>query len=159
MSPLREALLKGYDKYYRTLTQVGFINTDQVNRLIITTWINDVLEGKYGFIVNDEQYNLLDRLYNCVNHSCLLPYNVGPCDQVILSDSIPACPSTSGDTFIYIQSPAATVWTIEHPLDRYPSVTIVNDNNEVIVGAIEYQNNSVITVTFNTAIEGRAFLN
>lgn len=74
MSSISNALQKGYEKYYNTLVQVGYINKQAVNNIIVAQWIYDVLEGKYDCLVNDEQYSLLSKLYMCVEGSCLMPY-------------------------------------------------------------------------------------
>lgn len=74
MSSISNALQKGYEKYYNTLIKMGYINKQAVNKLIVAQWIYDVLEGKYDCLVSDEQYNLLSRLYMCIEGSCLVPY-------------------------------------------------------------------------------------
>lgn len=74
MSSISNALQKGYEKYYNTLVKVGYINKQAVNNIIVAQWIYDVLEGKYDCLVDDEQYDLLSRLYMCVEGSCLVPY-------------------------------------------------------------------------------------
>jgi hypothetical protein len=53
---------------------MGYINKQAVNKLIVAQWIYDILEGKYDCLVSDEQYNLLSRLYMCIEGSCLVPY-------------------------------------------------------------------------------------
>ena len=64
-----------------------------------------------------------------------------------------------GDTYIHIQNFAWHEWRIEHGLGRYPSVTLVNDNNVVIEGNVKYVDESTIVVTFTTPQTGRAYLN
>ena len=51
------------------------------------------------------------------------------------------------------------LWTITHNLGKYPSVTIVDDKNEVVVGAIDYVSTNQVTVSFNSPFDGCAFLN
>jgi len=54
---------------------------------------------------------------------------------------------------------ASASWVITHNLGRYPSVTVVDDNNKVVVGDIVYDNTSTITITFRSPFVGCAFLN
>lgn len=54
---------------------------------------------------------------------------------------------------------AADTWVITHNLGRYPSVTVVDDSNKVVVGDIQYNNTNIITITFDKAFVGCAFLN
>jgi hypothetical protein len=52
----------------------GFVGMNHVNRLVIAGWINKVLNLKYGVIPSNEQYAILDRLYQCVEGDCLVHY-------------------------------------------------------------------------------------
>lgn len=74
MSTISDALQVGFDKYVRTIKATGYADPLTVKRLIVASWINKVLEGGYGFYANSEQYDLLNRLYMCVEGSCLVPY-------------------------------------------------------------------------------------
>ena len=72
---LNDSLMEGFVKYYNTLSKIGYINRTSVNKLIIGSWINKVLNSEYGIVVTNEQYNLLSKLYLCVTDSCLVPYS------------------------------------------------------------------------------------
>ncbi len=61
--------------------------------------------------------------------------------------------------FVYIQSSAATVWTIEHNLGKNPSVRIEDTTGADIVGLVDYVDNNNLIITFEIAIEGTAYLN
>ena len=69
-----DAILQGFKNYYDALTNLGYVPPKQVNSLIVASWINDVLEGKYDFLVDESMYNILNSLYMCVEGSCLVPY-------------------------------------------------------------------------------------
>ena len=60
---------------------------------------------------------------------------------------------------MYIQSSAATVWTIEHNLGKNPSVRIEDTTGADIVGLVDYVDNNNLIITFEIAIEGTAYLN
>ena len=62
-------------------------------------------------------------------------------------------------TYIHVQSIAASVWTINHNLGTFPSVTVVDTNDEVFIGDVVYNSASTITITFTSAYAGKAFLN
>lgn len=57
------------------------------------------------------------------------------------------------------QSTASSIWTIVHPLDKYPSVTIVDSAGDEVEGAINYVGLTTIVVSFSAAFSGSAFLN
>ena len=54
---------------------------------------------------------------------------------------------------------AATSWTITHNLNKFPSVTVIDTANSVIIGKIEYNSVNQITITFKSATNGKAYLN
>ncbi len=62
-------------------------------------------------------------------------------------------------TFIFTQGVASTVWNINHSLCKFPSVTVVDTGDTVVVGQVEYIDNENITITFNSAFSGKAYLN
>lgn len=73
MNAMGNALLKGFDKYYNTLIHAGYVNNKTVSQFIVASWIYDVLKGEYG-LIDEDQYNLLNDLYTCLEGSCLVPY-------------------------------------------------------------------------------------
>ena len=66
---------------------------------------------------------------------------------------------TSDLHLVHVQDEPSTVWTVEHALDKYPSITIVDDNGYVIFGEIQYINMMKIIITFSEAVTGRVFCN
>lgn len=72
----------------------------------------------------------------------------------------PGPPGTGGDaTYRHQQVMAASTWTINHPLNKYPSVQIVDSGGTVWVGDINYISTSQVIVSFTTEFGGEAFLN
>ena len=67
--------------------------------------------------------------------------------------------SVFNSTYTFIQSSAASVWTIQHDLERHPSVTVVDSSGNVVVGYINYNNINQITLTFTAPFSGKAYLN
>ncbi len=62
-------------------------------------------------------------------------------------------------TFVHNQLSPALVWTIEHNLNKYPSVTVADSGGNWVIGDIDYVSSNSITVTFTGAFSGKAFLN
>lgn len=69
--------------------------------------------------------------------------------------------STGGGdkTYVHIQSSAASVWQINHGLNKYPSVTVVDSAGSVVVGEVVYNNTNKVTITFIGSFSGKAYLN
>lgn len=62
-------------------------------------------------------------------------------------------------TFVFVQAVAATVWNITHNLNKFPSVSIINNNNIVINGEVTYIDNNNVTLNFSAGFSGTAYLN
>lgn len=63
------------------------------------------------------------------------------------------------DTIVFNQPVAANVWTINHNLNQFPSVSLVDMLNKNIMADISYINSNQITVTFSQPVAGKAYLN
>lgn len=62
-------------------------------------------------------------------------------------------------TYKHKQLTPENIWIIDHPLQKYPSVTIVTENKQVVVGDIEYISASQVKVSFTSGFSGSAYLN
>lgn len=62
-------------------------------------------------------------------------------------------------TYVHTQSMASTTWTINHNLEKFPSVTVVDSSNRLVFAMVEYidENNLIVSVTAPFA--GLAYLN
>lgn len=60
--------------------------------------------------------------------------------------------------YTYTQASASDTWVINHNLAGYPSVTIVDSAKTVVVGTVEYNSESQVTVSFSTPFSGTAYL-
>lgn len=70
------------------------------------------------------------------------------------STQIPLIPKR----FTYNQGIASDSWTISHTLDGFPSVTVVDSAGSVVVGDVEYNSTSSVTIRFQAAFSGKAYL-
>ena len=67
-------------------------------------------------------------------------------------------------TYIHNQSSASNTWTINHNLNRFPSVTVIDSGNTIVQGTVVYNSNKQLTITFFSAgsalsFSGKAYLN
>ena len=62
-------------------------------------------------------------------------------------------------TFVFTQGVAATTWNIQHNLSKFPSVSVVNNNNIVINGEVTYIDNNNVQLNFSAGFSGKAYLN
>lgn len=66
----------------------------------------------------------------------------------------------SGDVhYIFSQDVPSAIWTINHNLNKKPSVTVVSSSEQVVYGDVSYINTNKLTITFSAAFSGKAYLN
>jgi hypothetical protein len=65
----------------------------------------------------------------------------------------------SSSNYTHNQIASSATWNIAHNLNKYPSVTIVDAGNIVVVGDIEYTDLNNLVVTFTGGVTGKAYLN
>ena len=83
------------------------------------------------------------------------PFEVAPGGVVPITEDIG---TGEGDVaYVYNQTLPASTWTITHTLGHEPSVSIIIDGEEVDAD-VDFPNNSVVVVTFNTPQVGLARL-
>lgn len=61
--------------------------------------------------------------------------------------------------YVHLQLSASNIWEIQHNLNKYVSVVIVDSGESVVFGDIEYNDNNKVTVTFQAVFSGKAYLN
>lgn len=61
--------------------------------------------------------------------------------------------------YIHEQGVPLDVWKITHNLQKYPSCTVVNSAGDEVYGDILYNDKNSLTITFNGAFSGKAYLN
>jgi hypothetical protein len=70
-------------------------------------------------------------------------------EEILIADS----------TYTQCFEVASDVWTINHGLGKFPSVTVVDSANTVVVGNVDYTTSNSLVITFNAAFSGCVFLN
>jgi hypothetical protein len=68
-------------------------------------------------------------------------------------------PGLSGANYVHDQAISSTTWTIQHNLNRFVSVMVVDSSDRVVEGAITYVDSNSIQISFNAAFTGQAYLN
>lgn len=129
------------------LNKVGGFNVCQFNKAMT--------EGKQVWINLMEIRIILDFASEADAKQALLNLHIA------IETLSPNCVVSGGvsTTFTFTQTVPATVWNIPHGLGKYPSVMIVDTSDNVFMGEIQYIDNNNITLTFTSAIDGKAYLN
>lgn len=73
---------------------------------------------------------------------------------------VPKINGTGGDkTFIFRQRAPSSTWRIVHNLKKFPSVSIVDSGNNIVMGDVKYIDENTLTVSFTSGFSGTAYLN
>lgn len=62
-------------------------------------------------------------------------------------------------TYVHEQSVASATWEIQHNLDRYPSVTVVDSAGDVVHCDAKYIDRNNVRLDFSAEFGGKAYLN
>ena len=61
--------------------------------------------------------------------------------------------------YLYTQETPSTEWTVEHNLNKYPAVTVVDSAGNEVEGLYNYVDLNTVVLTFSVAFAGKAFFN
>jgi hypothetical protein len=64
-----------------------------------------------------------------------------------------------GVTYTHNQSAIASVWTIAHGLNTFPSVTVVDTGGNEIIPDVSFVSSNQINLVFSAPTSGKAYLN
>jgi hypothetical protein len=72
----------------------------------------------------------------------------------------PAGPPGTGDkTYVHDQQVPASSWTVNHNLNKHPSVDVVDSADSEVQGNVQHITVNQLTISFNAAFAGKAYLN
>lgn len=68
-------LSNSIDRYFHTLSNIGYINDSTIEKLIVFAFADDIINGIFGEVISEKDYMTINNsLYCLYNTSCLLPY-------------------------------------------------------------------------------------
>ena len=68
-------------------------------------------------------------------------------------------PGPATPNYTHNQLAPASDWTVVHPLNKYPSVMVVDSGDTVLEPDIRYDSAAQLTITFGSPTSGKAYLN
>ncbi len=63
------------------------------------------------------------------------------------------------DYYVHDQQVASSTWVVNHNLNKFASINIVDTANEEVVGDVSYNGLNQITINFTAPISGKAYIN
>lgn len=68
-------LLESLTRYFKHITNTGYMNYKEVRKLLVFILIQEMLSGYFGCIVTASDYKILSKALDCLYGSnCLIPY-------------------------------------------------------------------------------------
>jgi len=67
-------------------------------------------------------------------------------------------PVNLGGTYVHTQDVASNTWVINHNLDYYPNIEIVDSAGNDVVGNYQFVNANILVATFTDPFAGKAYL-
>jgi hypothetical protein len=64
----------------------------------------------------------------------------------------------TGGIYTHNQMSSSSTWTINHNLGYFPSVTVVDNGNNVVIGDVSYISINQVSVSFSASFGGKAYL-
>lgn len=125
-----------------------------------TTIYIDMSTNKiYRFDVDSQSYYLLGVGANgdSAYQTWLAHGNTGT--EAEFLDSLKGPAGEDATSYIHNQIVAAKVWIINHNLDKYPPVSVVDSGGNVVMGDIQYTSPNQCILTFSAMFSGTAYLN
>jgi len=67
--------------------------------------------------------------------------------------------SKTDSFFTFTQDSPSAVWNIQHNLEKFPSVTVIDSADDVVYGNTTYVDENNLTINFSAPFSGKAYLN
>jgi hypothetical protein len=77
----------------------------------------------------------------------------------IFSEFVNPASDAADKNYVHSQPVASATWTVQHNLNKFPSVTSVNINNIEMYGEVVFNDLNNLTINFSAAFSGQAFIN
>jgi hypothetical protein len=138
-----------------SLFRISFVSVGPGSRVITST----DSAGFRGYVPGSILSNIT---LNNDGDSVLLAFDANNNVWQVVSKSFPlgSGGGGGGGTYVHSQDTPLAVWTINHNLGSYPSVTTVDSGGDMVFGgSILYVNNATVVITFSAAFSGKAYLN
>ena len=61
--------------------------------------------------------------------------------------------------YVHNQMSASSTWSVQHNLNKFASVSVVDSGNNIVIGDVEHIDENNLTITFNASFSGKAYIN
>jgi len=148
-----------------TTMEVSGIDSSGQNTVAFMEYIvdNDILISEQNNIDSFGHFKITSYTLNGGVYTLVLA-NIGGNGTLVLDKHYDFATFTIssgiGDkTFNFTQTVPSAVWTIQHDLGKFPSITVIDTGNTVVTGQYTYIDNNNVTLNFSAGFAGKAYLN
>ena len=156
-------LVETYDGYNQTL----YTKYRRHYEFVMTSWTH-LIERITNGLIDDENTDIIRDILAILREDIprthtqdeLLVVDLSTFEKTASYDKLRNLPTynpfaTKEESF----NKASKTWEMVHSLNKRPSVTLVDDYENIVFGAVEYVNLNIIKITFNTLTSGKVYLN
>lgn len=165
LNKLLQLSQKVYNKKDRKIEeQIRNINLGNENNIIIDFPPN-IKHGELSFTIlgrvthNEESKIIYDRKVITTTYSLRITKSFLNQDNLDETKENEIIAKGADKFFIFDQLTSSSEWLINHNLEKYPSVTIIDSAGTNVIGDIIYIDNNNLKIIFSSKMSGKAYLN
>ena len=148
-----------------TTMQLSITDASSQNVVGFMTYLvgSDILISEQNNISTFGHYRIASYTDNGAGFYTLNLTNIGGngnlTDELFYDFAVFNLSSRGSQTFVFEQGIPSDIWTINHNLGKFPSITVVDTGETVITGEYTYIDNNNVRLDFSVAFPGKAYLN
>ena len=104
MDNITSLLINSINKYFHTLSVFGYKDYDSVNKLILLSFIEELLAGELSIFLNEEDYKSVTKCLYCIcGKDCMINFpSYNSNDSIIHPNIVPLTPRISENCIIRV---------------------------------------------------------
>ena len=72
---INQLTLDSINRYHQVLKRTGFISDQEVYKLFILSFLDDLFKESFSWYITEENYELMDKIITYLSkNSCIIPY-------------------------------------------------------------------------------------
>lgn len=134
--------------------------------ILITNFLQQVFENKFRLSSVEDPDSFADiNVSQIQNHPSQSGFykvsiNITSGQGFVNKDKVYSIQQIEKDSFFqHNQESVSSTWTVEHNLNKYPAVTVVDSGDNVLYTEIEYIDKNTLEVRFEASTSGKAYMN
>lgn len=134
--------------------------------ILITNFLQQVFENKFRLSSVEDPDSFADiNVTQIQNHPSQSGFykvsiNITSGQGFVNKDKIYSIQQIEKDSFFqHNQESVSSTWTVEHNLNKYPAVTVVDSGDNILYTEIEYIDKNTLEVRFEASTSGKAYMN